>query len=121
MSFGDKSYYRVSGQRVAAAGEAHQHAAFALDDHAVGAGLRLLALGLTQKQAVAVLYAASGILGAAAVLLAANAAIRFWLLLGAVTLAFGIWLYIFAGHRFPADPAAKKPDGEDKEDGSTKP
>ena len=82
---------------------------------------RLLALGLTQKQAVAVLYAASGILGAAAVLLAANAAIRFWLLLGAVTLAFGIWLYIFAGHRFPADPAAKKPDGEDKEDGSTKP
>ena len=82
---------------------------------------RLLALGLTQKQAVAVLYAASGILGAAAVLLAANAAIRFWLLLGAVTLAFGIWLYIFAGHRFPADPAARKPDGEDKEDGSTKP
>ena len=67
------------------------------------------------------LYAASGILGAASVLLAANAAMRFWLLLGAVTLAFGIWLYIFAGHRFPADPAAKKPDGENKEDGSTKP
>ena len=65
---------------------------------------RLLALGLTQKQAVAVLYAASGILGAAAVLLAANAAIRFWLLLGAVTLAFGIWLYIFAGHRSPPIP-----------------
>ena len=51
---------------------------------------RLLAMGLTQKQAVAVLYAASGILGAAAVLLAANAAMRFWLLLGAVALALGI-------------------------------
>ena len=70
---------------------------------------RLLALGLTQKQAVAVLYAASGILGAAAVLLAANAAMRFWLLLGAVALALGIWLYVFAGHHFPSAPSAKAP------------
>ena len=65
---------------------------------------RLLAMGLTQKQAVAVLYAASGILGAAAVLLAANAAVRFWLLLAAVAVALGVWLYIFAGHHFPAEP-----------------
>ena len=82
---------------------------------------RLLALGLTQKQAVAVLYAASGILGAAAVLLAANAAKRFWLLLGAVALALGIWLYVFAGHHFPSDPSAKAPEKDKKEDGSTKP
>ena len=65
---------------------------------------RLLAMGLTQKQAVAVLYAASGILGAAAVLLAANAAVRFWLLLAAVAVALGVWLYIFAGHHFPTEP-----------------
>ncbi|MBQ3276300.1 MAG: undecaprenyl/decaprenyl-phosphate alpha-N-acetylglucosaminyl 1-phosphate transferase, partial [Oscillospiraceae bacterium] len=38
---------------------------------------RLLALGLTQKQAVTVLYAVSLIFGTAAVLLAANAAARF--------------------------------------------
>ena len=82
---------------------------------------RLLALGLTQKQAVAVLYAASGILGAAAVLLAANAAKRFWLLLGAVALALGIWLYVFAGHHFPSAPSAKAPEKGKKEDGSTKP
>ena len=82
---------------------------------------RLLALGLTQKQAVAVLYAASGILGAAAVLLAANAAMRFWLLLGAVALALGIWLYVFAGHHFPSAPSAKAPEKGKKEDGSTKP
>ena len=63
---------------------------------------RLLALGLTQKQAVAVLYAASGILGAAAV-------------------ALGIWLYVFAGHHFPSDPSAKAPKKDKKEDGSTKP
>ena len=55
------------------------------------------------------------------VLLAANAAKRFWLLLGAVALALGIWLYVFAGHHFPADPAAKKPEKDKKEDGSTKP
>ena len=67
------------------------------------------------------LYAASGILGAAAVLLAANAAMRFWLLLGAVALALGIWLYVFAGHHFPSAPSAKAPEKDKKEDGSTKP
>ena len=77
---------------------------------------RLLALGLTQKQAVAVLYAASGILGAAAVLLAANAAARFWLLLAAVAVALGVWLYVFAGHHFPADPGAKKKNRKKEDD-----
>lgn len=81
---------------------------------------RLLALGLTQKQAVAVLYAAGGILGAAAVLLAADAAARFWLLLGAVALALGVWLYIFAGHRFPASRGAAQ-NSEEKEDAPPKP
>lgn len=77
---------------------------------------RLLALGLTQKQAVAVLYAASGILGAASVLLAANAAKRFWLLLAAVAVALGVWLFVFAGHHFPTDPSAGKTNKN--EDGS---
>ena len=40
---------------------------------------RLLALGLNQKQAVAVLYAVSAIFGLAAVLLAAAAALAVWL------------------------------------------
>lgn len=57
---------------------------------------RLLALGLTQKQAVAVLYAISVIFGLAAVVLAANGSARFWLLLLAAALAVAVWLLVFA-------------------------
>ena len=56
---------------------------------------RLLALGLNQKQAVAVLYAISIIFGLAAVLLAANGSARFWLLLLAAALAVAVWLLVF--------------------------
>ena len=56
---------------------------------------RLLRLGLTQRQAVLVLYAVSTILGLAAVILAANGRTRFWLLMTAIAIAVGVWLYIF--------------------------
>jgi len=56
---------------------------------------RLLALGLTQKQAVLVLYAISAIFGLAAVLLAANGPTRFWLLLLAMAAAVAVWLWLF--------------------------
>lgn len=68
---------------------------------------RLLAMGLTQKQAVAVLYAFSVILGTAAVLLAANAAVRFWLLLAAAALAAVVWLILLAHGRKKQAKAAE--------------
>lgn len=55
---------------------------------------RLLAMGLDQKQSVALLYAFSAILGLLAVVLAANSAARFWLLLLAVAIAVAAWIYI---------------------------
>ena len=60
---------------------------------------RLLALGLNQKQAVAVLYAVSAIFGLAAVLLAANASVRFWLLLLAAAAALAVWLWVVLARR----------------------
>ncbi|MBR6209045.1 MAG: undecaprenyl/decaprenyl-phosphate alpha-N-acetylglucosaminyl 1-phosphate transferase [Oscillospiraceae bacterium] len=45
---------------------------------------RLLAMGLSQKQAVWLLYGVSVLMGLGAVLLAAHASVRFWLLLGAM-------------------------------------
>ncbi len=56
---------------------------------------RLLALGLNQKQAVAVLYAISAILGLAAVVLAAGGAMRMLLLAVAFLIAVAVWLYVF--------------------------
>ena len=56
---------------------------------------RLLALGLTQKQAVLVLYTISAIFALAAVLLAANGPTRFWLLLAAMAAAVAVWLWVF--------------------------
>ena len=76
---------------------------------------RLLAMGLNQKQAVAVLYAISSILGLAAVLLAANGSARFWLLLAAMAAAVCLWLYAFTRHR----PGPPDGDGQQtKEDGN---
>ena len=57
---------------------------------------RLLAMGFTQKQAVAVLCAVSAILGLAAVVLSAGGAARWWLLLLAGLIAGGTWLYVFS-------------------------
>ena len=56
---------------------------------------RLLAMGLSQKQAVAVLYAVSAVLGLGAVMLSAGGAARFWLLVLAVLVAAGAWLYVY--------------------------
>ena len=72
---------------------------------------RLLALGLNQKQAVAVLYAVSLIFGTAAVLLVANAAARFWLLLAAAATVVAAWLWAAAAHRRRRKKEQKKKDG----------
>lgn len=67
---------------------------------------RLLAIGLTQKQAVVLLYGVSVILGLAAVILTADRQTRFWLLIAAFLVAIGVWLYLFIGLR----PHGKKPE-----------
>ena len=72
---------------------------------------RLLALGLNQKQAVAVLYAVSLIFGSAAVLLAANAAARFWLLLAAAAAVVILWLWDAEAHGRRTKNEEKKKDG----------
>lgn len=56
---------------------------------------KLLDMGLSQKQAVAVLYAVSAILGLAAVLLASTGIIKIVLALIAFTIAVCIWLFVF--------------------------
>ena len=50
--------------------------------------------GLNQKQAVAILYAISAILGLAAVTLTTNGALRILLLLIALVIAVSVWAYI---------------------------
>ena len=47
-------------------------------------------MGLSQKQAVWLLYGVSVLLGLSAVLLAAHASVRFWLLLGAIAAVLGL-------------------------------
>ena len=60
---------------------------------------RLLAMGLDQKQTVMILYALSAVLGLAAVMLAADGAARFWLLILAMVIALGAWLYVIYRRR----------------------
>ena len=55
---------------------------------------KLMDLGLNQKQAVAILYAISAILGLAAVTLTTNGAMRILLLLVALVIAAVVWAYI---------------------------
>ena len=55
---------------------------------------KLMDLGLSQKQAVAILYAISAILGLAAVTLTTNGALRILLLLMALVIAIVVWAYI---------------------------
>ena len=55
---------------------------------------KLMDLGLNQKQAVAILYAISAILGLAAVTLTTNGALRILLLLIALVIAVSVWAYI---------------------------
>lgn len=58
---------------------------------------RLLDLGMSQKQAVAILYTISAVLGLAAVILTTSGKIRLFVLGAAVllTLAWSVWLYIY--------------------------
>jgi len=56
---------------------------------------RLLDLGLSQKQAVAVLYAVSAILGLAAVVLTASGIVRYLLIVAAFAVAVTVWLFVF--------------------------
>ncbi|MBQ9044758.1 MAG: undecaprenyl/decaprenyl-phosphate alpha-N-acetylglucosaminyl 1-phosphate transferase [Oscillospiraceae bacterium] len=55
---------------------------------------KLMDLGLNQKQAVAILYAISAILGLAAVTLTTNGALRILLLLLALVIAVSVWAYV---------------------------
>ena len=70
---------------------------------------RLIDMGLSQKQAVAILYSLSAILGLCAVVLATDGALRTWLIVVAVVAAIVIGLYItrtLKGHKYhpPVDP-----------------
>ena len=70
---------------------------------------RLIDMGLSQKQAVAILYSLSAILGLCAVVLATDGALRTWLIVVAVVAAIVIELYItrtLKGHKYhpPVDP-----------------
>lgn len=55
---------------------------------------RLIDMGLTQKQAVAILYAVSAVLGLCAVVLATNGVVRFWLVIVAAVSAVAVGIYI---------------------------
>lgn len=55
---------------------------------------KLMDLGLNQKQAVAILYAVSAILGLAAVTLTTDGTMRILLLLLALAIAISVWAYI---------------------------
>ncbi|MBR1456048.1 MAG: undecaprenyl/decaprenyl-phosphate alpha-N-acetylglucosaminyl 1-phosphate transferase [Oscillospiraceae bacterium] len=77
---------------------------------------RLLAMGMNQKQAVAVLYGVSAVLGLLAVLLAGdNAVVRIVCLLAAFAISIGVWLFVFRRNDKlrPAHPDAEA-DGNGK-------
>ena len=60
---------------------------------------RLLAMGMSQKQAVAVLYGVSAILGLLAVLLAGNSAVvRIVCLAAAFAISLTVWHFVFHGN-----------------------
>ena len=76
---------------------------------------KLLDMGLSQKQAVAVLYAVSAILGLAAVLLTSTGIIRVIVAVIAFVIAVCIWLFVFRNnnnihplpHEKPADESGE--------------
>lgn len=76
---------------------------------------KLLDMGLSQKQAVAVLYAVSAILGLAAVLLTSTGIIRVVVAVIAFVIAVCIWLFVFRNnnnihplpHEKPADESGE--------------
>lgn len=71
---------------------------------------RLIDMGLSQKQAVAVLYSISAVLGLCAVVLATSGTVRICLLVVAVLAAVAVGIFIkrtFKGHKYrpPVDPS----------------
>ncbi len=71
---------------------------------------RLIDMGLSQKQAVAVLYSLSAVLGLCAVVLATSGALRTFLLVAAAAAAVAVGVFIkrtFKGHKYhpPVDPS----------------
>ena len=79
---------------------------------------RLLDMGLNQKQAVAVLYAISAILGLAAVLLTSTGIVRTVLGLVAFLIAVAVWIFVFRHNpKIHIHPdTSKKADDEDEKD-----
>ena len=75
---------------------------------------RLIDMGFSQKQAVAVLYVISAILGLSAVVLTTSGELRALLFLAALCVAAGVSARIFLGHH--NDPP--RPSGDDKGDPS---
>lgn len=79
---------------------------------------RLLDMGLTQKQAVAILYSVSAILGLVAVVLTASGTARLWLLIVTAVSSVGVGIYTrkaLKGHIHRGEDAAAPPE-EDKHD-----
>lgn len=71
---------------------------------------RLIDMGFSQKQAVAIAYVLTGILGLAAVLLTASGAMKALLMLGAVVVVGGIGIKVIF-----SQPHKKKEDSKDEE------
>lgn len=72
---------------------------------------RLIDMGLSQKQAVAILYLISGILGLTAVVLTTSGELRALILVLAFCLCAFLWLFIYRGIR-KSEKAALPPEGE---------
>jgi len=80
---------------------------------------KLLDMGLNQKQAVAVLYAVSAILGLAGVLLTATGIVKMFVALLAFVIAACIWLFVFRHNKnihlhHEAEAAEELPEEEKK-------
>ncbi|MDO4572960.1 MAG: MraY family glycosyltransferase [Clostridia bacterium] len=74
---------------------------------------RLLDMGLSQKQAVAVLYAVSAILGLAAVILTSTGLVRSVVAVIAFVIAVCVWLFVFR-HNNNLHTQHEKPAGPEK-------
>ena len=81
---------------------------------------KLMDLGLNQKQAVAILYAVSAVLGLAAVTLTTSGRMRILLLVTALVIALTVWAYIGSTlkHHHPAAPAQTEPEAKEAQEDS---
>ena len=71
---------------------------------------KLMDLGLNQKQAVAILYAISAVLGLAAVTLTTSGIVRITLLVMALVIALAVWAYVGATVKHHPHPHEQKPE-----------